>query len=86
MHGNIGEWCQDHWHDNYKDAPTNGSAWLFPAEKESKNDGTRVLRCASWVNSPMECRSAYRNYLNPDARISRFFGFRVVCTAAGAFL
>ena len=28
MHGNVWEWCLDHWHGNYKGAPTDGSAWL----------------------------------------------------------
>ena len=28
MHGNVFEWCADHWHDNYKGAPTDGTAWL----------------------------------------------------------
>ncbi len=27
MHGNLWEWCQDQWHPDYKDAPTDGSAW-----------------------------------------------------------
>ena len=28
MHGNVLEWCSDHWHDNYEGAPKDGSAWL----------------------------------------------------------
>ena len=28
MHGNVWEWCQDHWHGNYEGAPIDGSAWL----------------------------------------------------------
>lgn len=28
MSGNVWEWCEDDWHSNYKDAPTNGSAWV----------------------------------------------------------
>ena len=26
--GNVREWVQDCWHDNYNNVPTNGSAWL----------------------------------------------------------
>ncbi|MDJ0696076.1 formylglycine-generating enzyme family protein [Mastigocoleus sp. MO_188.B34] len=28
MHGNIWEWCLDTWHENYKEAPSDGSAWI----------------------------------------------------------
>ncbi|MFM6254295.1 MAG: formylglycine-generating enzyme family protein, partial [Dolichospermum sp.] len=32
MHGNVWEWCQDDWHENYINAPDDGSAWIsiFP--------------------------------------------------------
>lgn len=26
MHGNVSEWCEDDWHGNYKNAPTDGTA------------------------------------------------------------
>ncbi|MBT9310825.1 formylglycine-generating enzyme family protein [Leptothoe kymatousa] len=78
MHGNVWEWCQDHWHSNYNNAPTNGRAWL--AEKE---DSRRVARGGSWNGNPRNCRSASRNNITPDYRYYTF-GFRVVCRAPRA--
>ena len=75
MHGNVWEWCQDHWHENYKGAPTDGSAWLTD-EKEAR----RLLRGGSWNTYPRYCRSAYRVNDTPDGRNS-FIGFRVSCSA-----
>jgi formylglycine-generating enzyme required for sulfatase activity len=77
MHGNVFEWCQDHWHGNYAGAPTDGSAWLTEAE-----NSTRVCRGGSWFGNPRYCRSAYRNDDSPVYRYSRL-GFRVVCSALG---
>jgi formylglycine-generating enzyme required for sulfatase activity len=73
MHGNVWEWCQDHWHDNYEGAPTDGSAWLTDDET-----ARRVVRGGSWYSNPRFCRSAYRNHFTPGFRIN-FIGFRVVC-------
>lgn len=75
MHGNVWEWCQDHWHGDYEDAPTDGSAWLSEDE-----DAGRVRRGGSWFNNPGACRSAYRDYSNPRVSFNPF-GFRVVCSA-----
>ena len=75
MHGNVWEWCQDHCHDSYEGAPTDGSAWL----SENEND-YRVRRGGSWLDGPRYCRSAYRNYSTPDYRLN-VIGFRVVCSA-----
>ena len=77
MHGNVWEWCQDCWHDSYKDAPEDGSAW---EEKESKEESLRVLRGGSWNDSPEFCRSAFRYYNQPGYR-NYNIGFRVVCSA-----
>ena len=77
MHGNVWEWCQDHWHDSYKDAPIDGSAWLNPKAKE---DAHRILRGGSWLYNPQDCRSAFRNHYAPGSRRDSI-GFRVVCAA-----
>lgn len=72
MHGNVWEWCLDHWHETYEGAPNDGSAWLFPdADK-------RILRGGSWFYFPDLCRSAFRNRRRCDTRFNRI-GFRVVC-------
>ncbi|QZZ23403.1 formylglycine-generating enzyme family protein [Leptothermofonsia sichuanensis E412] len=75
MHGNVWEWCQDHWHNNYNGAPTDGSAWLTRDE-----NATRVIRGGSWYNYPRLCRSAYRDYFIPDDRYVNI-GFRVCCSS-----
>ena len=58
MHGNVWEWCLDHWHDTYEGAPTDGSAWLSSGESK-----LRLLRGGSWYVSPWDCRSAFRYWL-----------------------
>jgi formylglycine-generating enzyme required for sulfatase activity len=75
LHGNVFEWCQDHWHKNYEGAPNDGSAWLTDNENAS-----RIVRGGCWVYGPDVCRSAYRNNVVPDTRNSSF-GLRVACAA-----
>ncbi len=69
MHGNVWEWCQDTWHDSYKGAPSDGSAW-GRGEKES-----RVVRGGSWRDFPRFCRAAAPRRGPPGARYG-FIGFR----------
>ena len=54
MYGNVLEWVQDKWHDNYEGAPSNGSAW------EDRFGFARVLRGGSWNGDAGSCRSANR--------------------------
>ena len=75
MHGNVWEWCEDVWHDSYKGAPTDGSAWLSGGDSSR-----RVVRGGSWIDDQDYCRSALLNWIEPG---DRFFiiGFRVVVSA-----
>ena len=74
MHGNVWEWCEDHWHSDYEGAPEDGTAWL---ENGSKPDAARVRRGGSWNYFPWGCRSACRSYVAAGSRGS-LIGFRVV--------
>ena len=75
MHGNVWEWCQDDWHNNYIDAPKDGSGWT------SRSGNTKLLRGGSLDLNPENCRSAYRIDLNL-AYYNLNIGFRVVCSGA----
>ncbi|MFM6871579.1 MAG: formylglycine-generating enzyme family protein, partial [Dolichospermum sp.] len=50
MHGNVWEWCQDDWHENYINAPDDGSAWISLSNR-------KVLRGGSWFSHADYCRS-----------------------------
>ncbi len=71
MVGNVSEWTQDCWHDSYRRAPDDGSAWVNPGCAK------RVVRGASWASSPLQARSAWRAPIDADSSSARI-GFRVV--------
>jgi formylglycine-generating enzyme required for sulfatase activity len=73
MHGNVWEWCLDDWHDNYSNAPKDGSVWT------SQSGNRKVLRGGSWINYPHSCRSASRSSYVRDEHhyIILNIGFRV---------
>ncbi|MEH1825670.1 MAG: SUMF1/EgtB/PvdO family nonheme iron enzyme [Nostoc sp.] len=74
MHGNVWEWCQDVYNDNYySSAPKDGSAWLT-----GKDNNIKVLRGGSWNNQSWYCRSAERIGHNKMEHRDRNTGFRVV--------
>jgi formylglycine-generating enzyme required for sulfatase activity len=73
MHGYVWEWTADAWHEDYKGAPADGSAWDEAGAKE------RVLRGGSWADEADACRSASRAHKEAAYR-SDAVGFRCVRT------
>nr|WP_027080143.1 formylglycine-generating enzyme family protein [Luteimonas mephitis] len=69
--GNVSEWVADCWHDGYRRAPVDGSAWLNPGCR------TRVVRGGSWASAPEQTRSSWRAPAGVDSTNGRI-GFRVV--------
>lgn len=68
--GNVWEWCQDEYYQNYTNALTDGS----PMSGDCKY---RILRGGSWLNDHTLCRCAYPNWANPNSK-HNIYGFRVV--------
>ncbi|WP_290601467.1 formylglycine-generating enzyme family protein [Anabaena sp. AL93] len=78
MHGNVWEWCEDGWRENYINAPiwpNDSIPWI------SSND-VYVMRGGSWCSDDKICRSAYRHYSNPYDRCYDY-GFRLVVSGVG---
>ncbi|MHC5673085.1 formylglycine-generating enzyme family protein [Nostoc sp.] len=73
MHGNVSEWCEDLWHDNYNDAPINGSAWL-----EGGVAKQRVHRGGNFTDKLLKIRSACRAFSHQTDTKNSAIGFRIV--------
>ena len=73
VHGNVWEWVEDCWNEDYTGAPSNGSSW------ESGDCSRRVLRGGSWNYGPRLLRSAYRDRY-PAGDRGYFVGFRIART------
>jgi formylglycine-generating enzyme required for sulfatase activity len=73
MHGNVFDWIEDCWNDNYQGAPTDGSAWTMG------DCNGRVIRGGGWDSGSQELSSAHRGgnrYYNRNVGTS----FRVART------
>jgi formylglycine-generating enzyme required for sulfatase activity len=71
MSGNVWEWCEDDWHDNYTGAPGDGRAWI-----DSPRGSTRVVRGGGFSSDGEMCRSASRDEYFPSNTLFSF-GFRL---------
>jgi sulfatase modifying factor 1 len=75
MSGNVWEWCEDDWHDNYIGAPTDGGAWV-----DNPSGSFRAGRDGSWsYYGGAIARCANRTYNDPSSRHGRI-GFRCAKT------
>lgn len=63
MHGNVWEWMEDFWHQDYNGAPDDGSPWITGGDNVH-----RVLRGGSWINYSRGLRSAARIRDKTDTR------------------
>ena len=70
VHGNVSEWVQDCWSENYEGAPDGGGAW------EAGDCSRRVLRGCSFGDRASCLRSASRAGMEKAVR-SAAWGFRV---------
>ena len=76
MHGNLSEWCLDHFHrDYYRDSPD-----LDPPGPSRQT--SRVIRGGNWYSDARDCRSAFR-YADIPEGIFYALGFRVACELGG---
>ncbi len=76
MHGNVWEWCEESWHDNYAEKPEklkqNGNIiW------SSSNESLHVLRGGSWLHYPEHCLSVKRSNSENIFVFSQTVGFRL---------
>jgi len=74
MVGNVWQWCQDNWHQDYtQNPPHDGSVW------QGGDASLRVLRGGSWYSPPYTLSSANRYGLQP---VFRYYGvsFRIART------
>jgi formylglycine-generating enzyme required for sulfatase activity len=74
MHGNVWEWVEDSWHENYDGAPMDASAWL-----QGGDPSYRVVRGGSWRNESELVRAAVRDRRNSNVQFDTL-GFRVART------
>jgi formylglycine-generating enzyme required for sulfatase activity len=73
MSGNVWEWVEDCWHENYDSAPNDASPWL---EANGGDCSRRVLRGGSWTSEPPLLRASCRTGAYAVTRYC-YIGFRL---------
>lgn len=75
MSGNVWEWVEDDWHDNYERRPSHAKAWA-----DTPRNGYGVIRGGSFADDVNQLRAANRMYEDKNSRTERT-GFRLAITA-----
>jgi formylglycine-generating enzyme required for sulfatase activity len=73
MSGNVSEWLEDCWHENYKGVPVDGRPWLEDGDGDC---GRRIIRGGSWNYMPVNMRTSTRIWGVADFR-NNDLGFRL---------
>lgn len=60
VYGNVAEWVEDCYHQGYRGAPTDGSAWT------TGDCSHRVIRGGYWLSRPSSLRSTSRDWAHFD--------------------
>lgn len=60
--GNVYEWTEDCWNEDYEGAPRDGNSW------QSGFCGVAVIRGGSWISAPGNVRSSFRLWAERSLR------------------
>ncbi len=71
VHGNVWEWCEDDWTEDYSNTPVDGSSY-----KSEDTNRKKVLRGGSWFNFPDYTRSVNRSSSELSTK-NGTYGFRL---------
>ena len=69
--GNVSEWVQDCWHDDYRSRPLDGGAWQTPS------CSTRVYRGGSWATRKTTTLTLASRWGRNPHRSYSYLGFRI---------
>ena len=76
VHGNVWEWVEDCWHDNYNGAPGDGVPWA------GKEPCRHIVRGGGWDRIPQVLDAAYRASFSASYRYT-MIGLRVAKSEPG---
>jgi formylglycine-generating enzyme required for sulfatase activity len=92
MHGNVAEWCLDHYESDTYGKRAGAEPVLWPVVLPTERRFSHVVRGGSWADEPSKCRSAarrgsHKQWIKQDPQRpqsiwwltdAEFVGFRIV--------